>query len=225
MAIIAKKLNEGNFELPPKGTFQAVVFAIYDGGMQPDKFNPGEFVHKIKIGIELNKEYTVGQYSGERITRYPEYTLSLSEKSNLLPVVESILNRPLTEEEKEGFDLEKLVGYNCQVTIMHKVSKSSGHEYADTIIGALMHGISEMEPKLKSDYLPKHIIEWQAKGKSNIEGEKILSKVTMYNKIKENIKNDSVKSKEFLDEWLKAGGTLDKISEEKMSKFYYMYGM
>ena len=56
-----------------------------------------------ELGIELNETYSSGQYTGERISRYPEYTNSLSDKANLLPVVEAIMARPLTEDEKEAY--------------------------------------------------------------------------------------------------------------------------
>jgi hypothetical protein len=166
MAILATKGNGGTFELPPEGTYQGVVFAVWDGGMRTETFDGKESqVHKIKFGIELNETYQSGQYAGERITRYPEFTLSLSDKAKLTPVVESLLQRPLTDAEKEGYDVEKLIGKNCQVTIFHKTSKT-GRQYAESKIGALMKGIAPIKPILKPDYLPEHIKKWIAEGQS-----------------------------------------------------------
>ena len=127
MAVLARAVT-GDFELTPEGTFQGVIFAIYDLGDKPNKFKAGETVHKVRIGIELNETYHEGQSKGERITKYPEFTLSLSEyqgtRAKLLLAVEAILGRALTAEEKDGFDLESLIGSNCGVQITHKVSEA-----------------------------------------------------------------------------------------------------
>jgi hypothetical protein len=172
MSIVAKK-NPGSFDLPQEGSFQGVVFAVYDGKLQKGSYNGEEKKqHKIKLGIELNETYTEGNYAGERITRYVEFTLSLSDKGRLLPVIESLLCRALTEDEKEnGFDVEKLIGKNCQVTIIHKTS-NNGNQYADTKISALMKGVSLMSPKLNPDYTPDFIKKWIVQGEA-IEGESI----------------------------------------------------
>ena len=164
MAIIATKGQGGNFELPPEGTFQGVIFAVWDGGIHTEIYDGKENrLHKIKIGIELDELYTSGQYAGSRITRYPEYTLSVGSKSKLLPVIESLLGRALSDDEKEGFDVESLIGRNCTVTIMHKLAKN-GRTYADNKIGALLKNTPLIQPILKSDYIPDFIKKWQLEG-------------------------------------------------------------
>lgn len=232
MAIIAKK-SSGTYELPPQGTFQAVVFAVYDGGMQPG-FNPGDTAHKIRIGIELNECYTSGQFAGQRITRYPEYTLSLSDKANLLPVVEAILNRPLTLDEREnGFNLEELIGKNCQVTILHKVSQS-GKDYADTKISALMKGIIEIQPVLNSDYVPEFILKWQSEGGigTQIEPDNTvktsiptMTKMEMFKAIQMNILKLSPELKvEYDKDFLQYDNSFGKVPDDVMTEWYWKYG-
>ena len=57
------------------------------------------------------------------------YRLSLHEKSNLRPMLEAWRGRKFNEEELTGFDLEKLVGVNCQVQVIHGI-KSTGGTFA-----------------------------------------------------------------------------------------------
>lgn len=58
------------------------------------------------------------------------YTLSLHEKSKLRPMLEAWRGRKFTNEELEGFDLERLLGANCQVQVCHNIS-SDGQVYAN----------------------------------------------------------------------------------------------
>ena len=223
---MAKKTG-GDFELPPEGTFQGVVFAVFDGGQQPDNFKPGETIHKMRFGIELDECYSTGQYAGQRMTRYPEYSVSLGDKANLLPVVEALLQRALTSDEKEnGFDLEQLIGKNCQVTIIHKES-TAGKMYADTKIGALMKKITPIEPLLATDYMPQFIKDWIAKGQKAEESDssETLTKVQMFNAVQDNIQKHPELKADYQKAWLKMGGSLSVVTDEQMQEIYWEFGV
>ncbi len=58
-----------------------------------------------------------------------EYTLSLSKKANLRRDLESWRGRQFTEDELKGFDVAKIVGQPCLLTITHKLS-GAGKTYA-----------------------------------------------------------------------------------------------
>ena len=63
-------------------------------------------------------------------------TASLSEKSALRQFIVSWRGRPLTSNELDaGFDLEKLIGANCQLQIIHQLGRD-GKTYAN--IGAIL---------------------------------------------------------------------------------------
>jgi hypothetical protein len=58
------------------------------------------------------------------------YTLSLHEKANLRRELETWRGKKFTAEEGEGFDLEKLLGANCQLQVIHN-EKDDGTVYAN----------------------------------------------------------------------------------------------
>ena len=229
--------KSGNFELPKMGCFQGVIFAVYDGGMQDETYQGVvSKVQKMKFGIELNLLYDSGQYEGQRVTRYPEYTVSLSQKSKLLPVVEAIIKRALTEDEKDeekgGFELEDLIGKNCAVTITHKTS-AAGREYAVDHISALMDGMKEIQPILKPDYKPDFILKWIDKGQhgekesfdSQSQNSVNMTKAQMYNAITDNLKKYPEKRDAFKSAYIKAGGQFEKVNEEAMTALYWDFGV
>jgi hypothetical protein len=186
-------IKQKPIELPPEITVQGVVFAVYDGGLQPDKFNPGSSVHKIKLGIELNEMYEKGQFAGSRMTRYPEFTASLGDKSNLLQVVQSILGRALSDDERAVFELDVLIGKNCTVQIIHKTS-ASGNTYATDKISALMKNVPLIQPVLKPFYLPEFIKKWQSEGARVVNHE--VTANDFYNEF-EPISEDAIKGDTF----------------------------
>jgi len=57
--------------------------------------------------------------------------LSLHEKSNLGMDLVSWRGRPFTEQEKQGFDITKLIGVPCQINVMHN---DSGKEKISSVM-------------------------------------------------------------------------------------------
>lgn len=86
---------------------------------------------KIRVIWELPDEKAVfDEAKGEEpFTIAKEYTLSLYEKANLRHDLESWRGKPFTAEELKGFDISKLIGAPCLLSIIHKTAKS-GNEYA-----------------------------------------------------------------------------------------------
>lgn len=148
--LIAKKGEEAQRFLISAGTVQAVCFAVFDLGLQDTGFKSEEgdpvIQHKIKVGFEVNETIPEGKYQGKRATIYKDYTLSLSEKANLRKDLESWRGQAFTDKELEGFDVEKLVGTNAMLSIIHKDSK--GKTYANiATVGKLMKGLIPMKPE------------------------------------------------------------------------------
>lgn len=120
MPIIAKQ-ETTNFEPIPTGTIQAVCCFVNDIGLQPGEFN-GEknLLHKVIISWELAEKKT----DGKPFIMSKFYTLSLGDKSNLKRDLESWRGKAFTDDERQGFDIETLVGANCLLTIVaHKNDK------------------------------------------------------------------------------------------------------
>ncbi len=132
MPIIAKNEdNGGNFEKTPSGTHQAVCYAVWDLGFQKTTYNNQEKIqHKAVISWEINKTITKeGEYHGKRFVISNRYTVSMYHESHLRKHLESWFGRSFEDEEKIGYDLEKLVGKNCLLNIVH--NEKDGKTYAN----------------------------------------------------------------------------------------------
>jgi len=104
---------------PPDGIVQATVTSVKDLGMVPvdPKFPRQDgktTVHKAEVifstvdGAQAKKDYTV----------------SLHEKSALLPLITALNGAA----PADGFDLEQLIGKNCQLVGVRKTSQK-GNQY------------------------------------------------------------------------------------------------
>lgn len=143
MPIIVKD-NKKDFTPAPEGLQQAVCCDVIELGEIATPWGPKE---QIEIRWQSSK------INPENSTRYlinARYTASLHEKSNLRQHLESWRGKPFHEKDVEdGFDLEKLIGANCQIQVIHHTSQK-GRTYGKVqSIVALMKG-----PKLEvEDYV------------------------------------------------------------------------
>lgn len=147
---VAKQAG-GDFQIAPAGQFAAICCKVIDlGSHRSDVYDKD--IHKVRLTWELHGENQVGSGVGNMDDGKPflvdgEYTLSLSDMGRLRPMLESWRGRPFTEEELEGFDLEKLLGVPCMVTVQHEVSKK-GKTYA---------AVKSVTPLLKSLQKPAQV--------------------------------------------------------------------
>lgn len=160
------------------GARQAVVFAVYDMGNQETTYNGKTKVqHKIRLGIELNETYTEGQFKGQRITRYPKFTLSFYGEAKLAKVVQGILGRDMTEDEIRNGG-EVLIGKNFSLTVLYpKNDDGTESKFPDYIYSQLMKGTELIEPVLKSDYLPEFITKERNEKSVKKENESIPNNI------------------------------------------------
>jgi hypothetical protein len=126
MPLVIKE-QEAHFEPAPPGLHQAVCVDVVDLGLVDTKFGPKR---KLKIIWQL----AMKNKQGERFQARASYTQSLMEGSNLRRDLESWRGRSFTEEERKGFDVEKLIGVNCQLSLKHNISKSTGRTYAQVTV-------------------------------------------------------------------------------------------
>lgn len=96
--------------------------------------------HEIRISWELPLE-TADFGKGEQpFAVHKTYTLSLSEKANLRHDLETWRSRPFTEAELAEFDVSKVLGAACMVTVTHVEKK--GSRYANvTAVTAIPKGM------------------------------------------------------------------------------------
>lgn len=168
MAIIARDNSEGTFEKIPTGNQQAVCVFVEDIGTQEGSYMGSPIKkHQIIICWELAEQMKEGENAGKPFMISKFYTLSLNEKANLCKDLESWRGKAFTPEEKEGFDVERLIGINCLLNIVMS-KKQDGNEFAKIAsISPLFKNMEKIKPI--NTIPPKWIqkkrelsIEWRA---------------------------------------------------------------
>jgi len=123
MSIIARE-PESKFATAPEGLHQAVCVDVVDLGLVNTQWGD-----KLKVELRWQLDETNPE-TGKRFEVRARYTLSLSEKANLRKHLEMWRNKKFTAEELRGFDLERLIGANCQLQVIHNLS-DEGRTYAN----------------------------------------------------------------------------------------------
>lgn len=114
--------------LVPAGSHAARLYSIIHVGNVPDSMRESGRRNVIRFTWELPEE--MREFNGEQkpMVIGAKYTVSLNEKSNLRPVVETLLGK-FEDEDIEGFDIKSLLGKECLISVVHKKS-SQGGDYA-----------------------------------------------------------------------------------------------
>jgi len=143
MALLAKS-EGGNFEKPSIGIARAVCVFVEDIGTHLKVFSGEQkSSHQIIIGFELEEKLKEGECAGKPFLMSKFYKFSLHEKSNLSKDLESWFSKKFTpEQRKDGFDIEKLIGINCQVNMV-EIEKSD--KSIDIAIGGIIPASKEGE--------------------------------------------------------------------------------
>ena len=145
MAITATTKAAGERFLAPAGTFVARCYKMVHIGTVQDEFNgESRWVNKVLIEWELPTETRVfSPEKGEQpISVSKEFALSMHPKSTLRAFLTSWRGKGFSDDEAGAFDVSKLVGVPCQLSIVHEPRKSQPGEYFAKIssVSALMKG-------------------------------------------------------------------------------------
>lgn len=124
MALTVKKPEDKEFQLAPQGTHIGRCYMVVDLGLQDTPFGAK---HKIRVGWELPTEL---MEDGRPFSVGKEYTASLHPDSGLAQDLVSWRGRSFTDEELAGFDVFKILGAPCMLTVIHNTSKN-GKTYAN----------------------------------------------------------------------------------------------
>lgn len=136
---IAKETGS-TFTPVPAGTHVARCFGVVSLGTQQSANFPASF--KVMLNFELPDELIEIEGKPTPMTISKEYTLSLSEKANLRRDLEGWRGRQFTPEELKGFDVAKVCGSPCILTVVHKTSGKGTVYAAITSIGKLGKGMT-----------------------------------------------------------------------------------
>lgn len=151
MPIYAEK-KEGDFKQVEPGTYVARCYSMIEIGTIETEFN-GEKrkAHKVAIAWELPTELeTFHEERGpEPFAVSKTYTLSMHEKSTLRKDLESWRGKGYSEEEARKFDITKLLGQPCLLSIIHQpgIKDPSKNYVAISSISRLMKG-QECQPQI-----------------------------------------------------------------------------
>ena len=144
MAIMAKDSGR-DFTPAPEGLQRAVCADVVDLGMEESQWGAK---HKVRVYWQLEER----DEDGRRFIVVKKYTLSLHRKSSLCADLTSWRGRPFNEEEKLGFDLERLVGINAQIQIVHNPG-NDGSVWSN--VQAVVGPPKGVEPLKVEDYTRK----------------------------------------------------------------------
>lgn len=150
MGLIAKEKER---VLIPEGTHFAILYGIYDLGLQESVFSTGRS-HRILFQFELPGQQIELNVDGKKITKpmvmSKEYSLNLHPKANLRLDLENWRDKSFTEKERSGgFDIFKMIGEPASLKVQHKEAKEGGGKY---------HIIKMILPSLDPKVEPKNSI-------------------------------------------------------------------
>ena len=137
----------GNQDFDPinEGMHHAICIGLWDLGTHyMERF--GKSAHKILLQWEVPEERI--EIDGKDLPRAisKQYTLSLHQKANLRKDLQSWRGKSFTDKELEGFNLEKLLGVNCTLQVLH--NKKDDKQYANVIsIVPLMKHMEKRKPE------------------------------------------------------------------------------
>ena len=147
MAIIAKAGSGGDFTPCPEGPQRLVCCDVIDLGLVEVTWQ-GETKRQHKCEIRWQSEHVMD--SGKPFLINQRFTLSLHEKGRLRPVLEAWRGRKFTEQEAEGFDIEKLVSVSAYGNVVHNKG-SKGGTFAN--LASIMPLPKGLESLRVSDYM------------------------------------------------------------------------
>ena len=149
MSLIAKP-GAGNFTPAPAGMHRAICIWCIDLGEQMDSYEGKQTLNpKLIFGWELGG---VSNEEGEPIVFTKEYSSYLSERANLRKTyVQWFGKSPSPEAVESGYNNSKVVGYACNLNLVHVVAKKSGNTYADLAsISPLIEGQAKFKTRATS---------------------------------------------------------------------------
>jgi hypothetical protein len=132
MPLIAPKPSNADFTPAPAGTHLAICYRLIDLGTQLTTYQgqPPRPQHKIVISWELPEARMA---DGQPYTVHQRYTFSLHKQAALRADLESWRGRPFTDEELEAFDLERLLGQPCMLSIVHRQHGDRTHAHVTAV--------------------------------------------------------------------------------------------
>ena len=121
----------GDFKRAPAGSHVAVCNMVADCGLQPGF--EGKPQRKIYVRFEIPAERVEYEKDGKTVegplTIGSFYTASMNEKATLRKHLEGWRGKTFTDDEAAQFDVSKLLGQGCMLSVIEK--ESGGKTYSN----------------------------------------------------------------------------------------------
>jgi hypothetical protein len=143
LPIIATAGDNKEFTPAPAGLHQAVCVDVVDMGILEVTYaGKSKKQHKVRVVWQIDEPME----DGKPFIIQKRYTLSLFEKAALRKDLESWRGKPFSQEEEAAFDLERLLGVNCFLNVIHV--QKDGKTYANVAgVVPLKKGLPTIQPK------------------------------------------------------------------------------
>jgi len=115
---------ESKFTPAPEGLWPGVCVDVIE---RPQQQTPYGVKDKIEVRWQIDE---ANPDTGKRFEVRAWFTASLNEKAKLRQTLETWRAKKFTADELRGFDVEKLIGVNCQIQIVHNQG-DEGKVYAN----------------------------------------------------------------------------------------------
>lgn len=147
MAITATNSGGSNYEPIPAGTYLARCYSMVQIGTVEEEFQGlKKWVNKVRITWELPTELKVfNPDKGEQPQAISkEFSLSMHEKSSLRAFLTSWRGKGFSEDEAKAFDITRLLGVPCMLSIVHEPGKKDPSKIYDKIasVSTVMKGVT-----------------------------------------------------------------------------------
>lgn len=153
MAIIAED-KSSDYVLIPSGNHVARCYAMVEIGTIKEEAGiyAGKEMHKVRLTWETPHEAHDFGKGLQPFSVSKEFTLSMNEKATLRKMLEGWRGKAFTDEEAKRFDVTKLLGVPCMISVIHKTSGKGG-KYADiSSIATLPKGL-ECPAQINESYV------------------------------------------------------------------------
>jgi hypothetical protein len=146
--------SNSKFKIAPIGNHLARLYRVIDLGTQMREWEGKvTLTRRVKLFWELHGEDERGNAlsmdDGRPMIQSREYTWSLHEKAALRQHLEAWRGLAFSDAELKGFDINKVLGQFCMLTIAHRLS--DGKTYAD------VKNVSSVPSVIKKAGLPSGI--------------------------------------------------------------------
>lgn len=167
MSIYAEnKGGGGNFAPMAAGTYVARCYSMIHIGTIEDEYQgQKKTLNKVRLTWEFPTETKVFK-EGEPERPFSiskEYTLSMHEKATLRKALESWRGKAFTEAEAKSFDVTKLLGVPCMISVVHKEA-ANGKTYAEVAtISGMPKGLQcppQFNPTFEWSWAEPNDVKW-----------------------------------------------------------------